>query len=267
MSNSGEEAWGLYGPAGQGKTRLAAAALRGAPSLFGSKALYVPIDPGSAGMKSILAIDRENLVLYENFGTPGKPMDPYQELIKIVDNKEAEKKGCGTIILDTMTTAARDILQAIANSGKYSDKHISIQGTGLGKLNVPMQGDYMGAQICVMNVLRLFEQSDTNIIVIFHDGLYEPETTSSAPTVGGPATTGRSQLAPVAGWFDNLVRIDTRSATKEGKKVTQYMAYTEKRGPFLAKLRLPLPTNPIPEFELNPDPVNFWEKVAELYNG
>lgn len=260
------ESFGIYGPAGNGKTRLAASAMRGNPEIWGDKALYVALDPGSHRMRSINPADLPHLELF-TIGEPNKPMDPYRELCKIIENDEAGKRGCRTVILDTMTTASRKILQAVANSGKFSDKHIALETVGIGKINLAMPGDYKGAQQNMMNVLDLFEQSGVNLIAVFHDGLSEPEATSSAPTVGGPATVGRSAIAPIAGWFDNLVRLESRSKGTGETRSVEYWVATEKKGPYLAKLRLPVGRNPIPDFKLNDDPVNFWIKLKDIYNG
>lgn len=246
-----------------GKTRWACSAMRGYPEKWGDKALYVCIDPGSEELSSILVADLPHIVK-EPFGEIGKPTDPYKELVRILESKRAEKEDCKTVILDTVSVASRSILQAVANSGKFSDKHVDIVSSGPGKLSLPMQGDYMAAQGMVMNILRMYKESGLNIIALFHDGLFEPEATSAAPSVGGPATVGKSALAPVAGWFHNLVRIEAKNVTEAGKRATKYFVYTEKKGPFLAKVRLRHPVNPIPEFELNPDPVNFWQKLKEL---
>jgi hypothetical protein len=260
------ENFGVYGPSGNGKTRLVCSAMRADPDVWGDKALYVAIDPGSHKLRSVLPEDRDHLVVH-TLGEPGKPLDPYLEMAKIIENKTAAKNGCQTVILDTLTTASREILQAIANSGKFSSgKHIVIESSGVGKLNVPMQGDYMAAQQSVMHLLRMFENEPYNLIAVFHDGLFEPEATSSAPAVGGPATVGRSSIAPVAGWFDNLIRLESRSVGTGASRSVEYVVHTERKGPFLAKLRLPHPTNPITEFKLNPDPVNFWHRIKELSN-
>jgi len=260
------EAFGIYGPAGSGKTRLAAACVRGWPEAWGGQALYVPIDPGSDSLGSILMVDRVNMYKYKEYGG-AKGMDPYRELCKIIENKEVEKSGCQTLILDTMTTVSRQILQAVANSGKFSDKHIALETQGIGKINLAMPGDYKGAQQCIMNFLDLAKFSGVNILAVFHDGLFEPEATSSAPTVGGPATVGRSSLAPIAGWFHNLVRLEARSKGSGETRSVEYWASTEKKGPYLAKLRIPLPKNPIPDFRLDDDPVNFWIKLKEIHSG
>lgn len=257
------ENFGVYGPSGNGKTRLVTSAMRADPDTWGDKALYVALDPGAARMRSILKADRPHLELYV-IGEDGKPYDPYQELVRILDEDIATKKGCATIILDTLTTASQDILQAIANSGKFSDKHITIEAKGKGKLNVPMQGDYGAAQRSIMNILRMYEHSNKNLIATFHDALFEPDATSSAPAIGGPATVGKSSIAPVAGWFDNLIRVESKVVVVQGKKEVHYVAHTERKGPFLAKLRMSEEVNPISEFKLDSDPINFWKKVKEI---
>jgi hypothetical protein len=241
-----------------GKTRWACSAMRGYPEKWGQEAYYVPFDPGSAELSSVLLADRPYLVTHQ-FKNAG---DPYNEITRILDEDLA--KASDTIIVDTMSIASRVLLQGLANSGKFSDKHITIVDKGPGKINVAMPGDYGTAQNMVLNALRMLEATGKNLIVLFHDALWEPDATSSATPVGGPATAGKANIALVAGWFHNLIRVESRTVTEGGKQKLKYFAHTEKKGPYLAKIRQPLESNPIPEFELNPDPVNFWLKLKEL---
>ncbi len=234
--------------------------MRGYPEKWGQMAYYVGFDPGSEELSSVLWEDRQHLVVHEF----KHRADPYKELTRILEEQLPQQKGCKTVIIDTMSLAARELLQAIANSGKFSDKHIEIVKDGVGKINVAMPGDYMTTQNMVLNILRMYQVSGLNIIVLFHDALHEPEATSSAPVVGGPATAGKGAIATVAGWFHTLVRVECKGVTEGGKPKVKYFAYTEKKGPYLAKLRQPLPRNPIPEFELGDDPVNFWARIKEL---
>lgn len=258
-SEIGGETIAISGPSGSGKTRLACAAMRAEPSMWGEKALYIAIDPGSAKLRSVLREDLDHLHPVVLGDEPGKSYDPYEEVLSLVDSHDYP-----TTILDTATVLARDTLQALANSGKFSDKHIEISKTKIGKMNVPMMGDYGATQSCMFNVYRAFYGTGKNLIVLFHEQVVEPDADSSAPTIIGPATVGKASVAATAAWFDNLIRTEVRTKITGPTKETQYWVHTETKKPYLAKLRLPTPTNPMPEFKLDTDPANFWRKYKEI---
>ena len=254
----------ITGPPGSGKTRLACAALRADPDRWGTKGCYIAVDSGSFLMDSVLAEDRklfwERRILLG--GEEGKPYDPYEELMDIAT--KPEYADCDTFVLDTATVASRQVLQSLANSGKFSDKHVVISSHKHGKLNMAMEGDYGAAQQCMFNIFSAFEGSGKNFIAIFHDGLLEPKPGKDGPTISGPATVGRGAIVPVAGWFHNLVRCEAKPVGAGATRSVEYWVHTEKKGVHLAKLRMRVPTNPISEFKLNPDPINFWQKVKEI---
>lgn len=257
---------GIYGPAGSGKTRLACTVNRHDPFKWGEKSVYIAVDRGSSKLSSVLPLDKENLVTFVLGDEAGKAYDPYDEVCKIADSLRKDQLGCGTVILDTATVLARDMLQAVANSGKYSDKHIMIVANGPGKLAMAMPGDYGATQQGMFNIFRAFENLPMNFICLFHDGLVEPDGLSNFPAYGGPATAGKGAINPVAGWFDNLIRTEARTSGVGKEKKTEYIVHTEKNGPYMAKLRMASLTNPIPTLQLDPDPINFWKKFEEVTN-
>jgi hypothetical protein len=233
--------------------------MRAVPSRWGKRAGYIAVDPGSFKLKSVLAEDLPYIGKPILLGEEGKPYDPYDEVMQIATM--SAYADVDTFILDTGTVLSREILQAIANSGSFSDRHVEIKGSSKKfKVAMSMPGDYGAAQNCMFDIFRAFKQSGKNFICIFHDGLIEPEASSNAPVIGGPITAGKGSIMGVAAWFDNLVRVESKN--KEGKRI--YRAFTEKNGVYLAKLRMRAKTNPIPVVDLDPDPINFWLKLEEV---
>jgi len=176
----GGEQVAIFGDAGSGKTRLAASVCRSNPQKYGKRALYFALDPGTSTLPSVLLADRPNLIPITFSPSDGKPLDPYDEMVKAARTDwKAQFPDVGTAILDTMTTLSGDILIAITNSGKFSDKHITIEGSGPGKLMIPMMGDYRAAQFCVMNLIRFWQQQPLHVLMLFHSTIYEPEEGAS----------------------------------------------------------------------------------------
>ena len=248
-----------------GKTRLAT-------SLpwdeFGEKAAYVAWDAGSEGLDSVLMENREHLVVAEPTGrvVGGKQtFDPHREAITIATKPWAEgwTEVDGTaippvqsIIWDTMTATARDLLAAYADSGVFSgekgDKHMSVGEVGTPYyMAQPMMGDYGISQRAVMHILRILFKQPLNVFVLFHTDFMEPE--GAGQVTFGPATVGKAAIKSVASMFDNLFMLDVTEKLERGsppKRVTQRVVYTDKKGLYLAGLRSPYPKNPIPEIAI-----------------
>lgn len=265
-----------------GKTRLAT-------SLpwdeFGSKAVYVAWDPGSESLDSVLVENREHLVVVQpsarKVGTK-LLFDPHTEAISIATKPWAEgfKEGdfevppCQTLIWDTMTATARDLLAAYADSGVFSgekgDKHVSVGDFGTNYyMAQPMMGDYGIAQRAVLHILKFLLKQPMNIIVLFHTDYMEPE--GAGQVTFGPATIGKAAIKPVASLFDNLFVLDVheRPVRKDTGVVreTKRMIYTDKKGLYLAGLRSPYPSNPVPEIILNDNPIAFWQLINTVLKG
>jgi AAA domain len=263
-TKEGSESFGIYGPAGSGKTRLATCAMRANPTRWGNKAAYIAVDRGGANLSSVLGEDISRLLVYMLGDEAGKPYDPYDETMKIADELRKDPQGCSTVILDTATVLARDILQGIANSGRFSDKHVMIVPSGPGKLAMAMPGDYGATQQSMFNIFRAFENLPLNFICLFHDGLVEPDIGDGFKPYGGPATAGKGAITPTAAWFDNLIRTECVQIGTGAGKVVKYLAHTEKNGPYIAKVRQKHLKNTISQVELQPDPINFWQIADEV---
>lgn len=265
-TDTGGENICIYGPSGTSKTRLACSAMRAAPDVWGDKALYIAVDPGSWKLKSILKQDRPHLIPYVLQPEDGGIYDPYDEMIKALYRNDLGEYQ--TVIFDTVSVFARELLQAISNSGKFSDKHVEIY-KGKRKLNMAMMGDYGATHQCVLDVLGAIKDTGKNMIVVAHDQMVEPDADESGPTIVGPATVGKALVGPLAGWFDTTIRTEARLSKQAPSnpltpREVEYWVVTEARKPYLAKIRISTPTNPISEFKLNPDPSNFWIKLKEI---
>lgn len=258
----------LMGGGGSGKSRLACSIVRANPQKYGPKALLVAFDPGSEGMPSVIPEDKQNIIVaklvapaYGERAEMVKVWDPYQDMVDLITGDLPNMPEVGTIILDTMTYWAGDLLQAIANSGRFSDKHVIIESKGAGKLAMPMQGDYGAAQFSIMRVLKFLENSGKHVVGIFHEGIYEPDGAPGEAIFGGPATVGKAGIRPIAQMFHSVIRLEAKTeggmAGKGGE--LKYKAYTAPKGIWNAKLRSS-GGNPMPVVELKVDPVHFWHQ-------
>ena len=210
-------------------------------------ALYIAVDPGSWKLKSILKQDRPHLIPYVLQPEDGGIYDPYDEMIKALYRNDLGEYQ--TVIFDTVSVFARELLQAISNSGKFSDKHVEIY-KGKRKLNMAMMGDYGATHQCVLDVLGAIKDTGKNMIVVAHDQMVEPDADESGPTIVGPATVGKALVGPLAGWFDTTIRTEARLSKQAPSnpltpREVEYWVVTEARKPYLAKIRISTPTNPI----------------------
>jgi hypothetical protein len=275
---------GLVGEPKYGKTRLATSLPW---ETFGDKAVYIAWDPGSESLDSVLVENREHLVVVQpSAKTLGNKLvfDPHKEAIAIATKPWAEgfEEGgavippCQTLIWDTMTSTARDLLAAYADSGVFSgekgDKHVSVGEFGTAYyMAQPMMGDYGIAQRAVLHILKFLLKQPLNVIVLFHTDYMEPE--GAGQVTFGPATIGKAAIKPVASLFDNLFVLDVQdklvkaSAGGPPTRMTKRQVYTDKKGLYLGGLRSSYPRNPIPEVELSDNPVAFWNLVNSVRKG
>jgi energy-coupling factor transporter ATP-binding protein EcfA2 len=266
----------IFGDAGSGKTRLACSICRSNPAKYGKQAIYFALDPGTASLPSVLTEDRKHLVPVAFKPAPAppgsvaeswfKPLDPYDEMV-VAARRDWRKDfpDVGTVIIDTMTTWAGDVLLAVANSGKFSDKHIVLEGSGPGKLVVPMMGDYRAAQFMVMNAIRFWQQQPLHVIMLFHSTIYEPEEGVADAIYGGPATIGKASVRDIAAKFQTVIRTEGKTKTPVGETKPRmvFTAYTQPRGVWSAPKLRNSGSNPIPEVVLKEDPVEFWHRFDE----
>lgn len=254
---------GIYGEPKTGKSWLSLALPN--RGRWAGRTIFVAAEPES----EIHALaDPRNIVV--------KPIvapkyDPYTEFTAIASKDwKAEYPDAANMVWDTMTWTAREYLSQIADSGNFSEKHISIGKAGTASyLALPMEGDFGGAQGMMLQTLRHLFRQPLNVLVLFHGDLFEPKSADSGIIRGGPASIGKAAITSIAGMFSNLFRTECRERTVPGtppKRVTEYVVHTAKKGVWMAGIRLkPGVVNPIPEIIVPADnPTIVWDKFDEV---
>ena len=169
----------IYGNPKCGKTRLATSLPWG--PLWGEKAVYVAWDKGAEERSSVLARDLERLQCVMPEANEKGEYDPLTEAVEIASH-DWKSKGFGTLIWDTMSSTALELLDAISAQSLYG-KNLVI-GRGAAKITQPQKGDYGAAQRATMHILNFLFDQPINIIVLFH--VQAPDLESEME--GGPAT-------------------------------------------------------------------------------
>lgn len=260
---------GIYAEPKCGKTRLATSLPWG--ERWGTKALYVAADMDSENLGSVLLHNREHLVTEKPTYDKSKGRTPHTEAFRIASTDWASK-GYQTLIWDTGSTTAEELLHYYADSGVFQgdkgDKHISV-GDAHSYMAQPLQGDYAVAQGAVARVLRMLFQQRMNVIVLFHQDSTEAEGLGTY----GPKTVGRSTIRTVAGMFDNLLRIEVKDRAVQTRAgvapqiVQDYIVHTARQGRFMAGVRIPHVDNPYPQIVMEKDPINVWRTFEALTQG
>jgi AAA domain-containing protein len=259
----------LYGPPGGGKTHLATS-LPWGPK-WGERAIYVPIDPRAEGLKSVAPENRGRLIVVKpstKLVNNELVLDMNDELVSIFTRDwKKEYPDVGTIICDTITVGAQEVLMAVTESASFSDKHITY-GKGRAQLSIPMQGDYGAAQAVVRRWFIFLKNQPLNVLALFHGDYVEPESGEPGTLFGGPTTVGKAGVRDMAAKFDNLFFVNpvAETVTKPGsppQKRLRYMVHTQRRGIWEAKLRVGS-KNPMPEVDITDNARSFWEKFDQL---
>ena len=248
----------LSGAGESGKTRLACTAPRACPDWFGSRAVYLAIDPESASLGSVLWEDRPNLervIIDTN-------KDVFDQ-VKDIYSYNWKGEGISTIITDTMTVLSQVMLSQVTNSGKFSDRHI-VLGAGV---NQPMPGDFLAVGTLMMSLLKKQLASGLNHISLFHDQEVRPEPGQPGEPYGGPATVGKASIRSIVNWYNTVLHL-----VKQPKKRTsptqpiehEHVVYTSGHGIWQAKLRVPTPVNHIPCITMGTDPANVWQTIHQV---
>lgn len=263
----------VYGLPKSGKTRAVTALPWGRGS-WGARAIYIAADPGSEELGSVLPLNREHIILVkpEPKNVGGKLIyDPLTEAVAIATrNWKEDFPDVGTLIWDTATTTSQELLAAYADSGQFSDKHVTFGQPGtLTYHAAPMEGDFGAAQRSTMFILKYLFRQPLNLIVVFHEDWVQPNEKEVLGAVyGGPTIVGKAGIKTIAAMFDNLFRFSAKDKIEAGNKVVaEYAVHTRHSGPWMAGFRNPNETNPIPKVVLNPDPINFWlafDKAVEI---
>lgn len=250
----------IYGPPGSGKTRFACSAMRADPERWGSKAVYVAVDPRADKLESVLLSDRSTLLPVRlTYG------DPYLALFDVI-HQPWKEQGIRTIILDTLSTWSKKTLAAVAESGKFSEKHKKI-GEGPTAITLPMEGDYLATQNLTRRIVTTLENSGMNVILLCHTRAVEPRDNEGNVTgpaaYGGPDTVGNAMVSELASATAQTWYMET----KAGPGGRDYWLYTQNQGIWIAKGRFPVESNPMAKVKLNEDPINGWQIYKEAASG
>lgn len=266
----------LYGDPKTGKTRTATAIPWNEFS-FGNKAAYIAWDRDSEMLSSTLVADREHLIIKKPEWKEGKnntlTFDPYSELVRLGCYNYA-KEDINTVILDTGTTACRDLMYAIAENGYYTkDGPITITSKdGKQRFQQPTMGDFGAAQRTFAKVIDDYYLTQPyNFVLICHSAqLVDKETKETI--MGGPASVGSAGIDDLASMFQNCFRQAVVRERQPGPPPVQYktrrLIYTSPNGIWLTGIRTGHPTDPIGIYDLDKDaPSNFWRAVCKAQLG
>lgn len=268
----------IYGDPKTGKTRLATSLT----PRFGD-ALYVASDPGSDSLSSVLNAYRPRIRPVSMEFPKGKPLtatdNPHRDSFHIACNdwigsgvpaEWAGKPPIKTLIWDTMTATAQDILAYVATSGQFSQSaHVGLGAPGsVEHQKLPMQGDYMAAHNIISRLVDFLFKQPLHLIVICHATYDEPREGGSVE--GGPATTGKATVRSFPGRFDTVIHLTRRATTSGGvgpgtAPSPSVTAWTERHGIWSAGIRSGHTTNPLPKLDLESDPINFWKQYDEKF--
>lgn len=277
----------LHGDSGDGKTTFATSLPWGS-SRWGDKALYVAWDRGSEALESVSPADAAHLI-------PIVPRrkgayDPFKLASELSSKNWSEVyPEAKTIIWDTMSYTAQEILGALANTGAFAsrdpkrvasgtaDPHIVVGEKGKpGYMALPIEGDYGLAQNAILQILGFLLNQPMNVICLFQSDIYIPKSDGGqviGEAQGGPGTAGGKGINKVSQLFNTVVRLDVRAGRtvpgEGGRPVVQaprFLAYTEPRGIWQSKLRKPKELeNSLAEIEVTGDPrEKFWIPFDKL---
>jgi hypothetical protein len=251
----------VYGRAGIGKTRLA---LSLTPR-FG-KVAYYAADQNSEFLSSIDPSKRGRIIVVKPEGD-----DPIKNFMKfcMTDWKAVDPEIC-TLVVDTYTKIALDIISYAANSGSMDrEKHYIIGDPTQGGQAIPNRGDYQAVEsVSRGNLNMLFDkQRELNIIFVQHEDI---KVIENVQAVGGPAHPGRAMLEFIPAQFSTVIRLIREQVLVPGADTPTdvVVAITENDGRFIAKLRTAdeVSVNPLARVVLNRNPVNFWEAYDTLFS-
>lgn len=243
-----------------GKTRAVGACLRGCPEWFGTRGIWVEVDPD--GMGSILP---EDLPSWERItlNPEASIFNQMEELIKYPWDKE----GFGTFVIDTGSVLSQNIMDQVATLGRFGT-NIDLYGN-----KQPTQGDYTGVDTLYMKLLNLQRTrsvaSKMNFITTYHEREIHPEQGKPGAVRGVPATVGKALGAKIVGWYNFMGRIALKQVrrTNLSDPVTyKRILYTANHDIWEAGIRTGHANNPIAELEVGTDPAELWKKIYEAVN-
>lgn len=260
----------LYGDPKVGKTRTATSLPWG--PIWGEQAIYMAWDPGSPALESVLHENRSHLIVVEPqpklLSTGKTAYDPLEEACTMATHPWSKDfPEAKTLIWDTMTETSLQLVRAYANTGQFSERHITFGKAGTPSYHASaMEGDYGAAQNSTLFLLELLfqHQAHMNLVILFHTEVVEPKKGADprlGGLYGGPGCAGKAAVRKISQRFNNLFRQYVGpSKSTDGKLVPKYMVQTQPSGNdiWLAGIRLPMEENPMPLVTLDSNPVNLW---------
>ena len=244
----------IYSDPKCGKTRLATSL----PERFGNL-IYIAADEGSENLAPVLSSYRGRLTVVRAGMGEGKKDLVGDYFEAACHNWKKDVPGANTLIWDTMTASARQMLQHIADTGQFSqEKHIVLGAPGsAARQAIPMQGDYMAVQNMLERLVALLFQQALHVLVLCHATFDEPQGGGSVE--GGPATAGKATVRSFPGRFDSVIHLEKQVTQSPGQAAkSTVVAHTERHGIWSAGIRSQHPVNPMPKVVLESDPINFW---------
>lgn len=249
----------VYGDPASGKTRLATSL----PESWG-KILYIAEDDNAESLRPVLDKYKPRITVVKSMPTYDGKYDPIAEAFEVVINYKKLCEDAGVIVWDTMGATGDKFLCYIAEKHQYSDKQITLGApSGPGKFTVPLPPDYGGAQNSITRLTSFMMNQPVHIIVVCHGRFDEPQAADPSGLVGGPATVGSATVRTYSKSFDLTVHVEKKVVSSPSGQKVSVTAYTEKHGIWQAKLREGKGENPMPKTELEPDPINFWNRYLE----
>ena len=260
-----------YGHSGTSKTSWATAY----PDSWG-EGLYFALDPDAWRMDSILEKYKGRL---HNLRFAGG--DPITNLSSIAtDDWKKDYPKAGVIIIDTLSKAAKDVLQFGANAkyfkSKEGDGHVTFGPKDAAITQaIPSIADFGGAPWMIENFLSLLianKSRDYHIIVLAHEDYDSPRKDDAIEfiergAVGGPATFGRKLLTVLPTYFPTVLRFVVRHKTDlAGKAVSKYQVVSSMQGAYVARIRENDPAgNPMPVRDLARDARPWWDEYTQTF--
>jgi hypothetical protein len=257
-----------YGHSGTSKTSWATAY----PDSWG-KALYFAIDPDAHRLDSVLEKYKSRL-----YNLRFRGGDPITNMSSIVtDNWKKDYPDAGVMIVDTLSTGARAMLQDAANKkffkGKDGDGHVTFGPKDAAITQaIPSLPDYGGSKWLVENWLRSLvevQAEQFHIIVLCHEDWDQrrKDDPDDVTAVGGPATFGRKLLSELPTYFPTVLRFTVDHKTNlMGKTVSKYQVISAMQGSYVARIRENHEGgNPMPIRDLARDARPWWDEYTSLF--
>lgn len=231
--------------------------------------VYVAADNNSESLLSTLPKYRKRIhVIKPEFKEgPSSKVNPVAEAYNIA-NMDWKKlvPSMGVLVWDTISATADQFLNHIADSGQFSEKHISIDtGTG-GMMAIPMEGDYGAAQRSISRLIDILAVKPYHVIITAWSVL----GTKKDGTIlgGGPATVGSATVTKLPGIFNPVIYLKTKNSPAVGSAPakTLYLAHTVPQGHYTAGIREAHDGgNHLARVELQPDPGHWFRTYEEEY--